>query len=294
MLTINKIKLINKGEALEYSYDKLEADGRRNIIKGETGKYPCHDDLITAFGALAPHVAFLAGYRDFPKNWEKVKIEDYTEKFICTSFSLGGESNEGVVVTGHHLRWDGKAVGFNCPFELLEEGDAPPESGKAKRYPFLEELNEALDHLDTEARHYMDGTKKGQPKEKAKEQKAGDPNQLTIDGEIAKVTKAVIAEPAKPGELGTFKSEPSSYTGIPAADPEAMQRVREGFAEDAEVISETLNKPASSPADVAADIVNETNAAQKKNGRGRPRRVAQSPDVPGGIVNDDNDLDANK
>lgn len=313
MISINQVKLIKKGEALELSYTKTETDGRVLVVNGERGKYSCHEDLIAAFAALAPHVAMLGSYVPFVKNLEAVKLEDY-EQYRCTSFSISGEGDgKGVVLTAHKIRWDGKAVGYNCPFDMLEESeDELPDGKKKKPYPYMEELVEAIDLIDTEAREYLNGTKVGpiiEKKSKKKKTQEVDPNQMDLVDEVNKITTAQILPPRGEGEPeGPFfadsidpddedenpdltvqmensgdpafdaadrmRSTAKNKTSIPQADPHAMARV-------------AGTEPLSSPEGVVADIVAKANGGKAETAAQRKRRVAQSAANPSGLVDDD-------
>lgn len=311
MVTIDKIKINKKGESLSYAYRRVETDGRRSAVKEETGEYSCHPDLINAFDRLAPHIAVLAGYVSAKtvkfNDDDEVKNPQDFESYKCTSVSLGGGETEGFVLTGHKLRWDGKAVGFNTPFDpfAIDEESAKKPDAKP-RYPYMEELQIALNDLDTEARHYMNGTKKGEPVEKkSKKKEVANPNQLTIEQAILNevVTTLQIAESAIPGQDGVemFKDKPAhvklaeamnggdinigdapalaeneetddveeirskkQHGHIPQADPAAMQRIKEADEQDK---AEARKKPVTSPADVAGDIVKETNDAINKRSK---------------------------
>lgn len=315
MIEIDSAKLVKKGERLKVSYTRTETDGRKIIVSDEEGQYSCHEDLIAAFDALAPHVAMLGGYKPFVKNFEKIKEDDF-EGFRCTSYSISGQGDaRGVVLTASHLRWDGKAVGYNCPFDTFEEGDGEDgRPAKAKPYPFMDELTDALDLLDTEVRWYMDGSKKGPEVEKKKKTKKGvtvNPNQLDLEAEADKITKAQIAipssemtEPDGPlfqeggnGEdddedhdlsmpLGEAndpafdaadrmrKAGQNKKSGIPPADPHAMARV-------------AGKEPLSSPEGVVKYIVDSTNAGKPETAAQRKKRVAQSAANPSGLADEE-------
>lgn len=272
-MIIEKAKIV-KGETVEIHYVEVNDKGDR-LKASKSLKAPMHDDLKQAFKNLAIHLAIMTGYVSSKqvKDIETPK-EELTEKFFVTSYSIGGtDEDQGVVISGHHKLPNGKAVILNIPFERF---NVKEES----RYVFMDDLQERLDRVEVELKAFFDGSKRGQEQQQ----------KLDFGEEKAKATKLVIAEPETP----LFKKEGKKDTDglhdvteeyfelnnqrnegklkIPPADPEAMARVAAADIEDAEVIEETPNTPA--PAGKGKKSTNK-------------KRVAQSADAPGGIVEED-------
>lgn len=259
-MTIEKAKIV-KGETVEINYTEINDKGDR-VKASKSLKAPMHDDLKQAFKNLAIHLAVMTGYVS-SKQVKDIATpkEEQTEKFHVTSYSIGGtDEDQGVVISGHHKLPNGKAVILNIPFERF---NVKEES----RYVFMDDLQERLDRVEVELKAFFDGSKRGQEQQ----------GTLAF-GEGEKVTKLVIAEPEKTGfkkDKDGFVDVTDEYIKAPngakiqKADPDAMARVASSDIQDAEVIEETTNTP--TPAGKAKKSANK-------------KRVAQSADAPGGIV----------
>jgi hypothetical protein len=266
-MIIEKAKIV-KGETVEIHYVEINDKGDR-LKASKSLKAPMHDDLKQAFKNLAIHLAIMTGYVSSKqvKDIETPK-EELTEKFFVTSYSIGGnDEDQGVVISGHHKLNNGKAVILNIPFERF---NVKEES----RYVFMDDLQERLDRVEIELKAFFDGSKRGQEQQQ----------KMDFGEDKPKATKLVIAEPEKPVFKGKkddaglhdvteeyieMNTQRQNKLKIPPADPDAMARVAASDIEDAHVIEEIPNTHA--PAGKAKKSANK-------------KRVAQSADAPGGIV----------
>lgn len=264
MISITKAKIV-KGDGLEIHFIETEADNMK-VPKWEKCPAIPHPDLNAAWEALAIHLAIMTGYvkpGDI-KDLKKIKPE-MVEGFKVTSFSLGGdEEKEGIVLSGHKILYNKKAVILNTPFTRFEEQDAT-------RYQFMDELDEAIGDLRDEITKFMAGTKRGSAK----------PGELPFGGDVV-VTKAVVLGPEeKPlfNQTGNGTSEvwvdapvmdENKPVKIGDADPDAMKRVAAMGTED------------------EGKVAKETNENPTPKGKGKPKggarkvKVAQTADAPGG------------
>lgn len=277
-LTIDKAKLV-KGETLDYQYLKTDDTGAKS--KGsESLKAPVHADLKQAFENLGIHLAIMCGYvpSSKVKDIETPKPE-LSEGFHVTSYSIGGdEDDQGVVISGHKLLPDGKAVILNTPFRRFTESEQ-------SRYVFMDDLQERLDRLDTEVRSYVDGSKRGADAQLNLFE--GDEKKETVNKmQVLPEEKPVFKEPMVTGvetDVTDLYIKPGGAK-IPQADPEAMKRVAAMDHEEAEILEETKN----------SDTKALPEAKPEKKATKRTKKVPQSAAAPGGEVEDNDGLDENK
>jgi len=262
MISITKAKIV-KDAGMEIHFIETEKDNLK-VPKWEKCPAIPHADLTIAWEALAIHLAVMTGYvkpGDVKNIW-KPKPEQ-VEGFKITSFSLGGdEEKEGIVLSGHRILWNKKAVILNTPFYRFEEQDAT-------RYQFMDELDEALETLRDEINLFMKGTKRG----------ASKPGELPFAADVV-VTKAVVLAPEeKPlfTQTGDGTNEiwvdavdkPEKGGKLPEADPDAMMRVAAmGTPDEDKVAKET----------------NENPPPKNKAKGGTRKKVAQSAEAPGGEI----------
>lgn len=200
-IAINKAKLSVKQGTLDIHFIKTHP-GNVKVPGNETWKEPWHDDLQKAFEDFAIHLAILADY--IPA--DSVDIDDLdpitTESFHVTSFSLGGDDNEGIVISGHKISKSGKAVILNTPFSRFTENEQ-------SRYKYMDDVQEKVDTVLKEIVKFLDGSKRGTDTQ----------GKLDFPKE-EKVTKINVVDPMDKGEL-------SQVTGkVGHADPDAMDRVK--------------------------------------------------------------------
>jgi hypothetical protein len=152
-ITIQKAKLV-KGESLEVTYSKTEAQTSENIEVNEKHTAVAHQDLKDSFQAMAVHLALLSDFLS-PDQIKDINKYDpkLVEKFTVRGFSVGGnEGEEGVVIMGHKILRNGKALGLNTPFSRFDEN---PET----RYTFMDDLQTCIKDAETEVLLYINGDK---------------------------------------------------------------------------------------------------------------------------------------
>lgn len=252
---------IDKEKALDISYIKPDAVNKP-VPTNETHTSPMHEDLIAAWRRLDKHLAIMVGYVKTKE--PDINAVDGTlfEGFTARAFSIGGgdDKNDGVVISGHVKLPNGKAVILNTPFTRFEE---KPET----RYQYMDDLVWCLDKLKAEIIAYVKGDKMGknpqgnlfdqQPEEAPKTEKVTKIQFAPEEGQLAGGTGQFVQGNGAPKKTRKKVSE--------NADPEAMARV--AAASNDELNGKTGEQP--EPA--------------KKERTGR-KRVPQSPDAPGGIV----------
>jgi len=150
-ITIKSAKLV-KGKTLECTYSKTEDSDTIEITENHTAEI--HKDLKATFDAIAIHFALLSD--QIPVDQVKY-INKYdkklVEKFEVRGFSIGGkEGEEGVVIMGHKILRNGKALGLNTPFERI---DITTEL----RYTFMDDLQTCLNDAEREIILYINGDK---------------------------------------------------------------------------------------------------------------------------------------
>jgi len=268
-LTIEKAKLV-KGETLDYTYTKTDDKGAKS--KGsESLKAPIHADLKQAFENLGIHLAVMCGYvaSKQVKDIETPKPELY-EGFHVTSYSIGGdEDDQGVVISGHKLLPDGKAVILNTPFRRFTESEQ-------SRYVFMDDLQERLDRLDTEVRAYVDGSKRGADAQLNLFEDEGK-KEVVNKMQVLPEEKPVFKEPMVTGvetDVTDLYIKAPNGAKITQADPEAMKRVAAMDHEEAEILEETKN----------ADTKALPEGKPGKKAPTRKKKVAQSAEAPGGEI----------
>lgn len=211
------VKLIKKGEKLELTLDEADISPAELERKGLN---KCHPDLIASVQALRPHLAILCSYC---AEKDVLKYKDL-DKFTVTGYSIGGkEDTPGFTITGYRQTYRGGTLSLNTPFTLFEEKDD-------SRYALVGDVEAKIKAINTEVVKYVREGKKAQE---------GDPNQAAMDfkdtgdgdpgeqkkGKGGKVTSMKIAGKE---EKPLFKDgDPSAYPNIPAADADAMERIRQ-------------------------------------------------------------------
>ena len=98
-----------------------------------------HPDLMAKFRKLDEHLAAMTNQREADG-----KISD---QVVCRAFSLrGDDEGEGVVLSGHRILPNGKALILNSPFIRFDDDDA---------YSSLEELVDHINECEEEVKHYL-------------------------------------------------------------------------------------------------------------------------------------------
>lgn len=151
-MQVRKAKLNGDGLVIIYE-EKPPGRKERNVTL--TDKTPVHDDLKTSFQNLAIHLAILTGYVSVKqiKNIETPKPELF-EGFHVNGISVKSGDDPGVVISGHRILDNGKAVILNTPFTRFEEGE---ESA----YKFTDDLQAKINRAVGETSAYEDGSKLG-------------------------------------------------------------------------------------------------------------------------------------
>ena len=155
--TINKVKLSKYDETLEpdhqmtgvelgYSEELLDGDGVFEFAKEHPNvklrNFLAHNDLISRFETIRPHMALLCEYADVDDvRGDDVASIDFRKVYVTQITLTGNDENAGVVLTGFRLLHDGSKLVLTTPNIKFE----------ATEYMFSQELSEALDDLTSEA-----------------------------------------------------------------------------------------------------------------------------------------------
>lgn len=153
IVTLEKASM-QKNNNLLVSFSKMENDGSISNHPGETYDRIIHPDLKACFNSLDVHWGFLSTFLSV-KGYKNIDSIDaaITKNFKCTGVIIKPE--EAVMLIGHKLTDDGKAVNLNTPYRKFEEDDK-------NAYKFMENLTTVLERLTSEVLQYIDGTKKGE------------------------------------------------------------------------------------------------------------------------------------
>lgn len=154
--TLKRVKLLKlkDGHGLILTLEKKV--GGDDVESNERHKAPIHPDLKKCFDELAIHLAVMTGYVASSRVTDIAMPDpELSEKFYVHAYSMGGDDDSaGVVVSGHHILPNGKAVILNTPFYRLEES---PET----RYIFMDDLVARLTNAEKEITDYLKGKKRG-------------------------------------------------------------------------------------------------------------------------------------
>jgi hypothetical protein len=129
--------------------------GRKERKTTHEDQTPVHKDLSQSFQNLAIHLAILTGYVSVKqvKNIETPK-EELSEGFHVNGISVKSGDDPGVVISGHRILDNGKAVILNTPFTRFDEGE---ESA----YKFQDDLQDKIERAEVEINGYLEGEKLG-------------------------------------------------------------------------------------------------------------------------------------
>lgn len=156
-VTITKVKLTNFEEDLKpdnqmcgvelgYVKEVLDEDGAFQFAKeyptAKLRNFLAHDDMVTKFDKLRPHLALICEY-DNADNYTEENLDesDFDKMFVTQVTITGDNENAGVVLTGFRLLADGSKLNLVTPNLKFEHTE----------YPFAHELSEAVDELTAEA-----------------------------------------------------------------------------------------------------------------------------------------------
>jgi hypothetical protein len=197
-IKIQKIKILKDGAGLRVFYETTGGDCPGDDNK--MGKNICHPDLMKAVKGLSVHLAVLTEYID-EKDCHK---NDEVDKFVVTGFKMvGKEDEEGVVLEGYRkTRYKKKVPLPNTPPVRFKKNQKNP-------YVLQEDLQKALKLVEDEVALYLGGKKGTDAQGELYSDKQVDEAIEKATGK--KVTRLTIAHPVD--------------GGIPAADPDAMERV---------------------------------------------------------------------
>jgi hypothetical protein len=149
-IEIRSVKL-KKNSSPVLSYHQTVDDRKSGELTYEKGP-GAHPDFKGKVSKLAVHYGILTGYI---KPGAIKNIAEYAdpivESFYVSGFSVSGEDeDEGVVLTGHRVLPNGKAIILNTPFYRFNEDDKT-------RYKFMDELMLAIEDCKDEAKQYLNG-----------------------------------------------------------------------------------------------------------------------------------------
>lgn len=157
-MKIRKAKLEGEGLTIVFTERPDGRKPRKSTLEDET---PVHPDLVQSFKNMRIHLGILCGYiaAKTVKNIETPK-DELIESFHVKGISVKSGDDPGIVISGHRILENGKAVILNTPFTRFEEGE---ESA----YKFVEDLLAKCERAEVEVNAYVDGTKKGEDVQKA-------------------------------------------------------------------------------------------------------------------------------
>jgi hypothetical protein len=121
-------------------------------VKGEEHPHIAHSDLVGAFAKLTIHYGLMTY---FIQTKSVKEIRGYDEKLISdlhvSSYHIGGaEDDKNIIICGHRILPNGKALIANTPFYRFDEADA-------NGYKFIQELQEDIETLESEIDQYLNG-----------------------------------------------------------------------------------------------------------------------------------------
>jgi hypothetical protein len=155
-IKIRKAKLTKKG-TLEVSYDEIITGARTSIINklNKIDANKAHEDLITAFASLNPHMAIIAEQVRTQEKSNKIVAKDFIHKddtiildaIKVTGIAVGGDDLEGVTLIGTRKLKDGSILNIVSPFTKYHESP----------YAFAEELMQDVQVVISEVEEYLDG-----------------------------------------------------------------------------------------------------------------------------------------
>lgn len=282
---------LDKENALTFSFIKTEGENRAPIEEGPCSAF-VHEDLIDAMAGLDVHLALMTGQLNHGDIAEiETPPEILTKDFHAKSYSVSGADNtRRLTISGNRVLFDKKVFNFNTPSYLLEENEKT-------RYRQMDDVIKKIDRINKEVFGFMDGTKRGDDpqgnlfaKTNKKEAPPLPSENITAD-EKKKITKLQIAEPngqAIPGSVDKEWSareymkemgDEKKVSTVPnvTADPEAMKRVKEWEA------SEAQNK------DKRKAVANQPGAKGRK--KGGVKRVKQTAENRSGQIIDPEEND---
>lgn len=115
-----------------------------------------HPDLTAAFQKLVPHLALLCDLREsdiIGKGKNKYAIDEvpveYFSKFEVKSFSIGGNEQEGVTISGNKKLNASQVFNINTPFQKYDD--------EMSEYPYGTELAECVYSCVGEVEAYLGG-----------------------------------------------------------------------------------------------------------------------------------------
>lgn len=154
-MTIKKVKLTDGGDSGLTVIFVERPQGRKERKTTQEDQTPVHADLKQAFANIAIHLAILTGYVSVKqvKTIETPKPELF-DGFHVSGISVKTGDDPGVVISGHRILENGKAVILNTPFTRFEEGE---ESA----YKFVDDLVARIERVEDEANEYLEDRKKG-------------------------------------------------------------------------------------------------------------------------------------
>lgn len=202
-MEISKVKIV-EGETLCVVYTIVDGEGKKakHTVDYETAVHP---DLKAAFKKLDIHFGLLTESIDLTK---VLDIGDFDKELIenihTSSYSKKDkEDDPGIVLSGHKILKNGKALIMNCPYtRFMEKEDSV--------YKYIDNLETVLGEVEDEVQSYLAG-------------KHAEAPQIAMEFPDEAVTTAQIATPEN--VVKDFVDRVNS--GIPLADPEAMGRVKE-------------------------------------------------------------------
>ena len=113
------------------------------------GKNLVTNDLINAFKALVPHMAFLCEQKEADGKEFLEDMPDNIDSILeVTGYTVGGDGDSrGVILTGKRFLKSNKVLNLNAPFTKFTDD--------SENYRFQFELEQAIEACDYEVNEYL-------------------------------------------------------------------------------------------------------------------------------------------
>lgn len=129
---------------LVYVETKETKEGKSHHYRDEECDAPPHQDLKTALSGLCVHLALLTDY----VTEKNARNKESIEPFHVTGYSLSGEDDDNVIITGYRNTKRGTAVILNSPLFKMQESDDNP-------YMLIKHLESQIDLCNNEVLLYL-------------------------------------------------------------------------------------------------------------------------------------------
>ncbi len=122
-----------------------------NVVTNEVSKklkHAVHEDMITAFRNLVPHLAVMCEVVESNTDFQTICDMPVLDKLMVTGYSLGGDGDHaGITLIGQRKLKNNRVLNLCSPFIKFDDEHSP--------YPF--DLWGAFCHADHEVQEYLNG-----------------------------------------------------------------------------------------------------------------------------------------